>query len=441
MAHGESLSSAAPVSLSERLTSIDVLRGVAVLGILTMNIPAFAYVSADFFNPTVGGYSGIDRALWIACHFLFDMKMMSIFSMLFGAGIILMSTRAERALRRPGPLHYRRMGWLLVFGLIHAYFLWYGDILVAYALCGMIVYPLRNVRPSRQIIVGLLVLSIQMPISLLMGGSLVWMRSEATSGEAAIAAGQTPTSLQQDMMEAWPEAQKSVEPPPESIEAERNAMRGTFSQVFAKRAQQSFEMQTFIFPIWMIWRISGLMLIGMALMKLGMFSAQWEPRRYARWLIAGYAVGLPLVWFGWNRREASGFDVPETFAFWGHFNYVGSVLIALAHVSLVMLWFRSGALAFAQRALAAVGRTAFSNYILQSLICTTLFYGYGFGLFSSLERWQLVLVVLGVWALNLTFSALWLSRFRYGPLEWLWRSLTYASLQPMRFTPALNHPG
>lgn len=442
MAPGESLNPATPVSLTERFASIDLLRGIALLGILTMNIGTFAFIEADFFNPTVlNQYSGANRIVWLINHFVFDMKMMSIFSMLFGAGIILMTGRAAARGRSPAGFHYRRMGWLLLFGVLHAYLLWYGDILFLYAVCGMLVFPLRKLAPKWLFILGALVMLIAIPINMGVGFGLGYVRDQALEAQAALDAGQTLSGDQEEMLQMWSEMRPGFDPTPEQIEAETAEQLSDYGTIFVRRVPQSLMMQTFLLVTWGIWRVCGLMLIGMALMKLGAFAAAWNNRRYLATAAIAYAIGYPLVYFGWRRMDASGFDFIQTYSLDWHFNYAGSVLVAIGHACLVMLWFRSGGLAFLQRLLANVGRMAFSNYILQSLICTTLFYGYGFGLFGSLERWQLGLVVVGVWAINVVFSAMWLAHFRYGPLEWLWRSLTYAKLQPMRLTPALSHPG
>lgn len=427
----EASGAATPVREGRRIASLDVLRGFAVLGILAMNAAAFAFPTDDFFNPTIGGFDGINRVVWIVNHFIFDLKMMSIFSMLFGAGMILMSGREQGAGRSSAGLHYRRMAWLLVFGLIHSYFLWFGDILVSYALCGMIVYPLRGLRPALLIALSAVVMGVALVVSGVAGGSMLFMRAQAEQAELALAEGREPTELQAEMLSTWAEIGPTMMPTPESIDDEIRAYRGTFAKVFVVRAKSTIQMQTTMFAMWGLWRVSGLMLLGMGLMKLWMFAAQWPARRYALVALLGYGLGWPLVFLGWQRTEASGFDFLQTFAINWHFNYIGSVLVALAHVSMVMLWCRSGAAAGAQRTLAAVGRMAFTNYIAQSLIFTTLFYGYGFGLFASIERWQLALLVVGTWVLQLAWSPWWLARFRYGPLEWLWRSLAYKGIEPI----------
>src|SRR5687767_323319 len=148
---------AAPVSVPERHEAIDFLRGCAVLGILVMNIQSFAMPFAAYFNPTALGDRGpLDFAIWLGSHLFFDQKFMTIFSLLFGAGIVLMTTRAEQRGARTAVVHYRRMFCLLVFGLIHAYLIWYGDILVLYAVCGSIVYWFRRLRPGALLVLGLL---------------------------------------------------------------------------------------------------------------------------------------------------------------------------------------------------------------------------------------------------------------------------------------------
>ena len=145
---------------AERIQSIDVLRGFALLGILVMNVQSFAMIDSAYKIPTTyGDFQGVNYCVWLLSHLFADQKFMTIFSMLFGAGIVLMSRRREKTGLRPAAVHYRRMGVLLLFGLLHAYLLWYGDILVTYALCGMPAFLFRKVRPRRVILLGILGLS------------------------------------------------------------------------------------------------------------------------------------------------------------------------------------------------------------------------------------------------------------------------------------------
>ncbi|TVQ33120.1 MAG: DUF418 domain-containing protein [Phycisphaeraceae bacterium] len=422
-----------PSPQSRRMPSIDVLRGVALLGILVMNIPFFALPEATFFNPTLmGGFEGGNRLVWWIGHLLFDQKMMAIFSMLFGAGIILMTSRAEEKGAKPGGLHYKRMAWLLVFGLLHAYLIWYGDILFAYAICGMLVFPLRRLSPGILIPLGLVVTMIAVPINMGAGLSFGYLRGQAEEAQALIEAGETPSRQQEGMIEAWAEIRDDFHPSEEALAEEIEIHVEGGAALFRHRAENSFWMQTFGMFLWGLWRAAGLMLVGMGLFKLGVFTAALPMRTYAAMSLVGYAVGLPIIWMQATRNIAQEFDVVHLFIWGMHPNYIASVFVALAHVGVVMMICRAAMLISLTDRLAAVGRMAFTNYIMQSVICTTIFYGYGFGLFGKFDRVDLIGVVAIVWVLQLLWSPWWLARFRYGPLEWLWRSLTYGQRQPMR---------
>jgi uncharacterized protein len=174
------------------------------------------------------------------------------------------------------------------------------------------------------------------------------------------------------------------------------------------------------------------MLIGMGLMKLGVFSAQ-RSRRFYLWMVAiGYGIGLPLIAFdGW---ELIRHNFSNSYQMHGGmlYNYFGGLVVALGHVGMMMLVVQSGAIKWLTDRLAAVGRMALSNYLTHSIVCTTLFYGYGFGLFGDINRKGLAAIVLIIWVSQLLISPIWLRHFRFGPAEWLWRSLTYWKLQPLR---------
>ncbi len=181
------------------------------------------------------------------------------------------------------------------------------------------------------------------------------------------------------------------------------------------------------------WSVAmGRMLIGMGLMKMGVFSAA-RSRRFYLWMMAlGYGIGLPLMVYDANQLIAHNFSGDYQMHGGLYYNFFGSMVVALGHVGLVMLIVQSGALAWLTKRLAAVGRMALSNYLTHSIVCTTLFYGYGFGLFGDINRTGLAAIVLIIWVTQLLISPIWLRHFRYGPAEWLWRSLTYWKLQPMR---------
>jgi uncharacterized protein len=182
------------------------------------------------------------------------------------------------------------------------------------------------------------------------------------------------------------------------------------------------------------------MFLGMGLMKLGVFGGERPMRFYARTAALGYGIGLPLMVVDAVEQVRHGFDDAYLLHGGELYNDLGSLVVAMGHVGLLVLIVKAGALGRLTRRLAAVGRMALSNYLMQSIVCTTLFYGYGFGLFGRVGRPGLCAIVLAIWAVQLVASPLWLGRFRFGPAEWLWRSLTYGKLQPMR-NPSARVPG
>jgi len=400
----------AQISQPERIGSIDVLRGFAVLGILLMNIQSFSMIGSAYINPTAyGDLTGANYAVWLASHLLADMKFMAIFSMLFGAGVVIMTSRREAATGRSAGVHYRRMGWLLLFGLLHGYLLWYGDILYTYALCGMFVYLFRKRGPLLLIIAGMLMVAIGSVIAI--GGHL---------------------SMPHWDPEAIAELQQDWQPPPDRLESELSAYRSGWTGQMAHRADAAFFFQTFLFAIEFLWRAGGLMLVGMGLYKLGVFSAKLHTSTYMGMITAAVLVGLPIVFLGVRRNEANDWSLRETFFLGMQFNYWGSLLVSLGWIGLIMLLCKHGIAARHTRALAAVGQMAFTNYILQTVLCTLIFYGHGLGLFGSVPRIGQIAIVFTIFIVQLIVSPLWLQRFRFGPLEWLWRTLTYWQMQPMR---------
>ena len=385
-----------------RIDAIDVLRGFALLGILVVNIQLFAMPEAAYFNPTAwGDLQGANLLVWLGTRLLGDQKFMTIFSMLFGAGIVLMAARAEGrgGARRA---HYRRMGWLALFGLLHAHLLWPGDILFLYAVCGMLVYPLRNRSPQALLLVGAAVLCVAPAISLASAASWPWW-SEADRAELVAT--------------AWRPAQAL-------LDREVAAYRGGWLAQLPVRSASAFGFETFALLVWGLWRAGGLMLIGMALFRLDVFGAQRSRRFYGALAAAGLAVGLPLESWGVMLDFRHGWSVWSFFQ-GRQFNYGASLAVSLGYVGLVMLACRAPALRRATRPLAAVGRMALTNYLLQTAICTTLFYGHGLGWYGAVDRLGQAGVVAGVWAVQLAAAPLWLRRFRCGPAEWLWRRLTW----------------
>lgn len=405
----------APVRAGERIIALDVLRGFALLGILIMNIQGFSMPEAAYFVPTTyGNLEGVNRWVWIISHVMADQKFMSIFSMLYGAGIVLLTSKLEDRGESARGLHYRRTFWLLVIGLCHAYLLWSGDILTSYAVCAAIVFWFRNLKPRNLLIMGIIVFLIS---PLLMFGTFTMLQQAPPEAVQAVVADFAPTI--------------------QEIEAELAAYRGGLGAQMAERVPSSISMQTASFFFYTFWRAAGLMLVGMALYKWGVFSAKRSARFYNSLLIAGLVIGLPLVIYGVIDNFANDWNV--LYARFGPgllYNYIGSIFIALAYTAAIMRMVQTNIFAAFQERLAAVGRTALTNYLLQSILATLIFYGTGLGFFGSVERWGQILIVLLIWLLQLFVSPIWLRSFRFGPFEWLWRSLTYMRLQPIRVRDA-----
>jgi uncharacterized protein len=436
------IAQAEPVSAAERLFAVDVLRGFALLGILAMNIVDFGWGMAAYGNPLRGaGFEGTDRAVWFFNHLVFEAKMMTIFSMLFGAGLVMMDQRALARGARVRGVYYRRILWLLVIGAVHAYLIWDGDILVMYAETGLLLYLFRNKTPRTLIIVGISTMMILVPLVLGFGAAFDYMKAATARVEAQTKAGQKPSPRDQRLHDIWTKnIQENVMPSPEQQATAWNkelaAYRGGYVGIVKHRAFQVLMAQTFGFLVAGLFFAASRMLVGMGLMKLGVFSAQ-RSRRFYLWMASlGYGLGLPLMVFDALQLIRHAFSVDYQLHGGVLYNVFGSLVVALGHVGLLMLIVQSGALGWLTRRLAAVGRMALSNYLTHSLVCTTIFYGYGFGLFGQINRTGLAAIVLVIWTVQLIISPIWLKHFRFGPAEWLWRSLTYWRLQPMRLRPA-----
>jgi len=399
-----------PTAPAERIVALDVLRGVALLGILVMNVQSFSMIEAAYFNPTAyGDLTGTNYVVWLVGHIFFDQKFMAIFSILFGAGIVLMASRVEASGGRPAGLHYRRMFWLIVFGLLHAHLLWFGDVLFVYGVCGLWVYLFRKVRPGWLVTFGLLILSVSFLLYLFFGWSMPYWPAEQFQEFAA-----------------------SRQPGPEAVARELEIYRSGWLAQMEHRVPMALELELFVIFIWGMWRAGGMMLIGMALYKLGVLTAQRSETFYARITVIGLVTGLPVVAYGVYRQFVNDWD-PAYFFFTGtSFNYWGSLGVSLAWIGLVLWVYRVSIGGWLRNSLAAVGRMALTHYLMQSILCTTIFYGHGLGLYGRVERVGQVGIVVAIWILQLVVSPIWLRHFRYGPFEWLWRTLAYFELQQMR---------
>ena len=392
----------APVAAKDRYESLDVLRGLAVLGILMVNVQAFTMASnAYVYPPAHMDVTGANLTVWYITHVFFEMKFITIFSALFGAGMMLMVGEEPDASRK---LHFSRMTWLLVIGLIHMFGLWFGDILVTYALAGFIIVFFRRMSPAKLIGWGLFWITLSGLLMVAIFASFVLLPPDMSPVDVGMA--YTPEQLA-DLVATY-QAGYLPSRIPNALNGLGNIlMFGFFGG-----------------------RIVGVMLIGMALYKLGFLLCRWSVRNYIIAAAAGLGIGLPLVAWGGQVAIDHAFSLDTL---WVHTatNYAGSLLVAFGYAALVNLACKADWLRLVRLPFAAAGRMAFTNYLTQSITMVFLTVGgIGLGLFGELERVDQMRLVLLIWAIQLIISPLWLSVFRFGPFEWLWRSLSYGKLQP-----------
>jgi len=400
--------------ISARLLSLDLVRGTALLGILLLNIVGFGMPEAAYFNPRAyGGWHGADLAAWLVNFLFFDGRMRGLFSFLFGASLLIVTDAAEAAGRDPARTHYARVGWLLLFGLCHLWLVWHGDILAHYALVGMLAFPLRKLPIARLLSLGTVLVLVSAALFATFAHD-AWRMSllpQTTQGEFA------------SLVNAF------GVPTPARIASELAVHRGDYAGVVGQRFGE-YATSPFAMLLVYGWETLGYMLFGMAALRTGLLAGAWQRETYRRWWLRCWAVALPVY---------------VLLAIWliaAKFSLFAVLMAAVTLPGLVrpvmivgwacLILYLARPDGWLTRRLAAAGRMAFSNYLATSLLCVWFFDGYGLGWFGHLSRWQLYPVVFGVWALLLLWSQPWLTFFRYGPFEWLWRSLARGSLQPIR---------
>ena len=397
----------------ERIQSLDVVRGVAVMGILLANLPAFGLPISAYFSPLPAGGSGsAELAIWLANFVLVEGKMRGLFTFLFGASMLLVVERAEASGRDPLATHAARMGALFVLGLAHLYLVWWGDILAHYALVGMIAFAFRHLSTRALVQVGLLLLGISVLWSMLGWAALLESAARDTPARAAAA----------DQF-----ARAFGIPPAPELAAEINAMRGSWADNFRWRQSTADSPLATIEHLGL--QTLSAMLLGMAAFRSGLLTGEWSRSRYRRWAFASLGLALAGYLALGLATLNSGFDPAYIF--------LGSIVASqplrivgvVGYAALVILMMRPGG--WITTRVAAVGRAAFTNYLGTSVIVTAIFYGWGLGLFGSLSRAQIYLVAPVVWLMMLAWSKPWLDRFAFGPMEWLWRSLARGRPQPL----------
>lgn len=427
----------APVAAANRIESLDILRGIAVLGILMMNITAFGQLWQAYGNPYVaGGADGWNMASFQIVNVLFEGTMRGIFSLLFGASIILLTDRMETsgAGLMTAEVHFRRMTWMLIFGIIHwTLLLWTGEILFNYAICGMLLFAVRKLSPCIHLAAAIILLSIASLISIAGYHDAVATDAAATAARAQQDAGQTLTTEQEKAIEKDDEARSHNFPSEEETKDQIAWHEGSYVDAVSGQFEGAYAFQWTDAPRWIFFDMIPFMLIGMALLSWGVLSAARSWQVYLAMLIGGYAVGIPLGWYELGLMLNGNFSVPAMAQ--SSVTYqISRLAMVIGHLGLFLSLIKLGSSGLLARALAATGQMALSNYLTQTLICTTIFYSFGFGLgmFNAFQRYELYFVVAAIWAAQLIWSPLWLHYFKFGPFEWVWRSLTYWQRQPMR---------
>ena len=379
----------APTGARERITTLDAIRGIAVLGILTMNAVAFGLEQAAYFNIGAGGNdTWLDWAIGGAGEILFDQKFMALFSMLFGAGIVLFFERARDKGRRAGWLSFWRNALLLGIGILHM-LLWQGDILIIYAVCSVFLIGLHRLPPKALFALGGAMVVLTVPIAILLQSGI-----DDTGA---------------DLGEFW------------LTETE-----------LAQVADPADEPDITTGETWLIadvfLRALGMMLIGVGLYRTGIITGRRSEAFYRRGVWWGLGLGLPLSAGGFAWMAATDFS-PDIAIVGTIPNTLATLPLALAYLSLIALWNLRSQTPLHRR-IHAVGRMALTNYLTQTIIgvivLRTLFEP------DDLNRSWILLFIVAVWVVQLAWSQPWLDRFRYGPFEWVWRCATYRSLQPLR---------
>ena len=429
-----------PVASSERISSLDFLRGIALCGIL---IPNVVYYGLPHDHPEIGNATTLNIFERTVSSIAIWGTMRALFCMLFGAGVVLLTDKAKTREdgQQTADIYYRRLLWLMLLGLVHYYLLLgWQDILYAYAMVGLGLYPFRKTKPFGLLFIGMLILLLfGVPPQLISHQRTVEMHAAAVDAEAALASGALLTDEQEEARQVWKDKLSQNVPDEETLQQKIVEMQaGYWDHVkrlirndVAASAPPFYFQPTF-------WDYAGAMFLGMGLFKLGVFSGTRPRRFYLALVIVGYGVGLPFRGYEAYLQATHDYNSLQLLDYWyvvGPWSVpcsqVFRICVTLGHVGVLMLMCQAGWLSWFTMAMAAVGQMALSNYILQTVVCTWLFNGYGFGLFGKLERYQMPLIVIGTWILSVVFSVIWLKYFRFGPVEWLWRSLTYGTRQPV----------
>ena len=414
------------------------MRGIVLLGILLMNINGFGLTNA-YSNPTVsGGATGLDLYTWMATNLFFEGTMRGLFSLLFGVGMYILLMRSQqREAGIAGPdIYFRRLLWMLFFGLVHGYLLlWTGEILYDYALMGFIVYSFRNMAPKKLLLIACFLISVGTFWNYMNHRSNIKMIENAAIAKTRSAADMPLTVEQEEATATWAAIQKKKSP--EYIANSNEKMRSDYFTIVKHLAPKNMESDTTWFYKYNLWDILSMMLIGIAFFKLDILSGKKAYKFYGLMVVAGYSIGLSINYYEIQTILKDNFSF-AAFSKADITYYLGRLAISIGHIGAIMLLIKVPVLMWLKRRLAAVGQMALTNYIMHSIICMIVFTGVGFGLFGKLQRHELLYVVFSIWIFQLIISPIWLKYFEFGPLEWLWRRLSYLQKPVFKKKPVVS---
>ncbi|MFL6738310.1 MAG: DUF418 domain-containing protein [Sphingomicrobium sp.] len=403
-----------------RLESLDFIRGCALFGILIMNIVGMGMGPA-YDNPTVmGGDTGIDLWTWFIVNVGFEGTQRGLFSILFGAGVVLFTSRPDST-----DAYFRRNLWLIAFGLFNAWvLLWGGDILYFYGLTALFLFAFRNLPGKKLLGLGVAAFVLGAAWSGLETYNMLDLHKRAVAAETVPVADRNPEQLK--TVEEWKEQSRGAPSADTVARLQRENQDGYFSALVVRAPRisqaQSWDAYRYFFDVF------GMMMIGMALFKLGVLTLEARTRTYLAMMAGGYAIGMPL-----NIYEANWLMSHNFSGLARHQAEITYDLARLAqtmgHLGLLGLFLKSGSFAWFRRSMAAVGRMALTNYLSHSVVALIIFVLLGY--WGRLERHQLYYIVFAIWAVQIVISPIWLKHFHFGPVEWLWRYLTYGT--PPRF--------
>lgn len=417
---------------NDRIHTLDALRGVALLGILLMNILWFGLPEQTVEDLRIRGeFSGPNFWCWWVIEAFFHGTMRGMFSMLFGASAILILEQYTKKsdLGSASELYFRRLLVLFLFGLFNAYaLLWPGDILYTYAIAGMFIFPLHRLPAKRLFLIAGVIM-------LISGARTTWQHDKPVrlkiAADKALAIDTTVTALtseQQADIANWKDFEhtQTVEHRRAIDEDQIACTQGDFWTFFFYSAGITRFLETeFVYDFFFLDAFT-FMLIGVALFRLGVITGKKSSKFYVILGIIGFAIGLPIYYTVAKAKldcgfNAYGFGLNETF----HWHQFGRLGLTLGNISLLHLMFRLPVTSWLAKLMSPVGRMAFTNYLMQSIIGLFLFGGFAFGLFNKLQRYELYYVVGSIWIFQIIFSHAWMRIYTIGPFEWLWRSATH----------------